>query len=45
MRANNEVGTVQPIADIAAIARESGIPFHTDAAQSVSKLETTVDEH
>lgn len=32
MHANNEVGTVQPIAEIAAIARERGVPFHTDAA-------------
>jgi cysteine desulfurase len=44
MHANNEVGTVQPIADCAAIAREHGIPFHTDAAQSVGKIPTRVDE-
>ncbi|MBB6170402.1 cysteine desulfurase [Nocardiopsis mwathae] len=35
MWANNEVGTVQPIHELAAIAREYGIPFHTDAVQAV----------
>ena len=44
MHANNEVGTVQPIEDCAQIARENGIPFHTDAAQSVGKIPTKVDE-
>jgi cysteine desulfurase len=44
MHANNEVGTVQPIADIAKIAAEHGIPFHTDAAQSIGKIPTRVDE-
>lgn len=43
MHANNEVGTIQPIAPCAAIARAHGIPFHTDAAQSVGKIETRVD--
>lgn len=43
MHANNEVGTIQPIASCAAIAREHGIPFHTDAAQSVGKIATAVD--
>jgi cysteine desulfurase len=38
MWANNEVGTVQPIADLAAIAREHGIPFHTDAVQATAQL-------
>jgi cysteine desulfurase len=33
MAANNEVGTVEPIAEIGAIARQRGIPFHTDAVQ------------
>ena len=42
MHANNEVGTIQPIAEIARIAREHGIPFHTDAAQSVGKIATKV---
>src|SRR6266545_1696626 len=44
IHANNEVGTVQPIADIARIAREHGILLHTDAAQSVGKIPTNVDE-
>lgn len=44
MHANNEVGTIQPIEDCTAIAREHGIPFHTDAAQSVGKIPTRVDE-
>lgn len=42
MQANNEVGTIQPIAECAAIARQVGIPFHTDAAQSVGKIDTDV---
>jgi cysteine desulfurase NifS/selenium donor protein len=42
MHANNEVGTVQPIAEIAALAREHGIPVHTDAAQSVGKIPVRV---
>lgn len=44
MHANNEVGTIQPIAEIARIARERNILFHTDAAQSVGKISTLVDE-
>jgi cysteine desulfurase len=44
MHANNEVGTIQPIEDCARIAREHGIPFHTDAAQSIGKLPTQVDD-
>jgi cysteine desulfurase len=38
MWANNEVGTVQPISDLAAVAREYGIPFHTDAVQAAGQL-------
>jgi hypothetical protein len=44
MHANNEVGTLQPISAIARVAREHGILFHTDAAQSVGKIPTAVDE-
>jgi cysteine desulfurase len=44
MHANNEVGTIQPIEEISKIARERGIVFHTDAAQSVGKIYTKVDE-
>jgi cysteine desulfurase len=42
MHANNEVGTVQPIADIAHLAKRHGIVVHTDAAQSVGKIPTRV---
>src|SRR5207245_1827141 len=42
--ANNEVGTLQPIRDIVAIAKERGVPVHTDAAQSLGKLPVNVDE-
>ena len=42
MHANNEVGTVEPIAEIARLANEHGIIFHTDAAQSVGKLSVDV---
>jgi cysteine desulfurase len=38
MWANNEVGTVQPIAELAAIARAHRVPFHTDAVQAVGQL-------
>jgi cysteine desulfurase len=44
MHANNEVGTIQPIPHIGRIARKHGIVMHTDAAQSVGKLPTNVDE-
>jgi cysteine desulfurase len=44
MHANNEVGTIQPIRECAEIAKEYGIPFHTDAAQSVGKIPVRVDE-
>jgi cysteine desulfurase len=41
MWANNEVGTVQPIAEIAAVAREFAIPMHSDAVQAVGQLEVS----
>ncbi len=44
MHANNEVGTIQPIAEISRITRHRGILLHTDAAQSVGKLPTRVAE-
>ena len=44
MHANNEVGTLQPITEIARVAQERGIPFHTDAAQSAGKVPTDVEE-
>jgi cysteine desulfurase len=42
MYANNEVGTVEPIAEIGAIARKRGIPFHTDAVQAGGSLSLDV---
>lgn len=44
MHANNETGTIEPIEACARIAREQGVLFHTDAAQSVGKIPTRVDE-
>jgi cysteine desulfurase len=44
MHANNEVGTIEPIEEIARIAREHGVLMHTDAAQSVGKIPTRVDD-
>jgi cysteine desulfurase len=44
MHANNEVGTVQPIAQLSKIARRYGALFHTDAAQSVGKVPVRVDD-
>jgi cysteine desulfurase len=38
MWANNEVGTIQPIAELAAVAREHGVPFHTDAVQAAAQI-------
>ena len=42
MHANNEVGTIEPIEEIGEVAREYGIPFHTDAAQSCGKIPVDV---
>jgi cysteine desulfurase len=44
MHANNEVGTLQPIREIARIAKEHGILMHTDAAQSLGKVDVDVNE-
>ncbi len=43
MHANNETGTIQPIEEIGGIARDRGVRFHTDAAQTVGKIPTKVD--
>jgi cysteine desulfurase len=43
MYANNEVGSLQPIAEIGALARERGIPFHTDAVQAAAYEPLDVD--
>ncbi len=44
MHANNEVGTIQPIAEIAAITRAHDVLFHSDCAQSIGKIPVQVDE-
>jgi cysteine desulfurase len=44
MHANNEVGTIQPIQALAALAHEAGALFHTDAAQSVGKIPVDINE-
>ena len=44
MHANNEVGTIQPITEISRITREAGVLLHSDAAQSVGKIPTRVDD-
>jgi cysteine desulfurase len=43
MHANNEVGTIEPIAEIGAIAREHGIAFHTDAVQTVGRIPVDIE--
>ena len=44
MHANNEIGTIQPIAEIGAVAKEKSIIFHTDAVQTVGKIPVDVKE-
>jgi len=44
MFANNEIGTIQPIAEIGKIAAEKGVPFHTDAVQAVGNVRINVNE-
>ena len=44
MFANNEIGTVQPIAEICAVCREKGVLFHTDAVQAVGHIRVNVAE-
>jgi cysteine desulfurase NifS/selenium donor protein len=44
MHANNEVGTIQPITELAAITHRYGVLFHTDAAQSAGKIPVNVDK-
>lgn len=44
MAANNEIGTIEPIAEIGKIARDTGVLFHTDAVQAVGHIPVSVDE-
>ncbi len=44
MMANNEIGTIQPVAEIAEIARDNDIYFHTDAVQAAGQIELDVEE-
>ncbi len=43
MYANNEIGTIEPLAELGAICRERGVPFHTDAVQAAGALPLNVD--
>src|SRR5581483_1762550 len=43
MLANNEIGTIEPIAEIAAVAHQSRVPVHTDAVQGAASLDLNVD--
>ena len=44
MWANNEVGTVQPVGEIAALCKEAGVPFHTDAVQALGQVPVDLSE-
>lgn len=44
IHASNEIGTIEPVWELAAIAREKGIPFHTDAIQTAGVIPVNVDE-
>lgn len=44
MAANNEIGTLQPIAEVAAIARGAGVPLHVDAAQAIGRVPIDVED-
>ncbi len=44
MHANNEIGTIQPVAEAGKIARDRDIPFHTDAVQTVGKIPADVND-
>lgn len=44
MYANNEVGTIQPVSDIARICKQHNVPFHSDAVQAVGKIKVDVKE-
>ncbi|MEW6409132.1 MAG: cysteine desulfurase family protein [Nitrospirota bacterium] len=44
MHANNETGVIQPIKEISSVAKNAGVYLHTDAAQSVGKIQTKVNE-
>ena len=43
MPANNEIGVIQPLAEIGAIVRERGVLFHCDAAQAAGKIPLDVE--
>jgi len=43
MAANNEIGTLQPVAEVGALCRERGIVFHTDSVQAVGRIPVSVD--
>src|SRR5204863_1027326 len=44
MHVNNEIGTIQPIREIAAIAREAGVPMHSDGVQAAGRIPVNVRE-